>query len=106
MAKVYSGKIKLPSSSKMRIIAKRDKEWWANYFKQTSHRIEGLVNIYIYSHDLMEKCNMKPSYVKLFFKSPIKWWKAITAPYNNSRYLINDESYHPQIFDNMKQYEP
>ena len=106
MSKIYSGKLKLPTSKKMKVVAKRDSDWWANYFKHTSHRLDGLVNIYIYSHDITKKCNMKPSYAKLFFKSPFKWWRAITSPYNNSRYLLNDEKYHDQIFDNMKQYRP
>ena len=87
-------------------VIKRDKQWWENYFKNTSQRLGGLVNIYIYSEDLMKKCNMYPNYKKLFFKSPRKWWRAITTPYNNSRYLLNDEKYHPQIFDNFKQYKP
>merc|ERR1712146_644882 len=37
---------------------------------------------------------------------PKKWWKAITCPYNTSRYLLNDEKYHDLIFENIKEYEP
>ena len=106
VSNVYSGKIKLPPTKKMIEVAKRDSDWWNNYFKNTSKRIEGLVNIYIYSNDLMKKCNMKPKYHKLFFKSPSKCWKALSAPYNNSRYLLNQEKYHDQIFSNFEQYKP
>jgi dimethylaniline monooxygenase (N-oxide forming) len=106
MANIYSGKLKLPSTNSMIKIAKRDSDWWNNYFKNTSKRLEGLVNIYIYSNDLMGKCGMKPEYHKLFFKSPLKCWKALSAPYSNSRYLLNQEKYHDQIFSTFEQYKP
>ena len=106
LSKIYSGQLKLPSTKQMKSVAKRDTKFWADYFKNTSTRIQGLVNIYIYSNDLMGKCNMKPEYGKLFFQSPIKCWKALSAPYNNSRYLLNQEEHHDRIFNNFKQYEP
>jgi dimethylaniline monooxygenase (N-oxide forming) len=106
LSKIYSGKLKLPTTKQMISTAKRDTKFWADYFKNTSTRIQGLVNIYIYSNDLMDKCSMKPDYAKLFFKSPVKCWKALSAPYNNSRYLLNQENYHDRIFSNFKQYEP
>ena len=33
----------------------------------------------------------------------MKWWKAITCPYNTSRYLLNDESYHNLKTDGEKE---
>lgn len=106
IGKLFSNKIKLNDIQNRNIEIKKDKNFWREYFKYTSGRIGTLVNMYIYSEDLAKKSGVNPDYKKLFFKSPKKWWKAVTCPYNTSRYLINDDKYHDLIFENIKEYEP
>ncbi|VVU94551.1 Flavin-binding monooxygenase-like [seawater metagenome] len=104
-SKVYSGQINLPDKQKMVEVAKRDSYYWSNYFKnQKSY----YVDLELYSTDLAKKINVYPDYTKLFFSSPLTWWKCITAPYNNCRYLLNDSKHRPQIlstYSNYKNYQ-
>lgn len=106
VGKIFSKKIKLENRLNRNKTIVQDNNFWQNYFKNTSGRIGTLVNMYIYSEGLAKLSGVNPDYKKLFFKSPKKWWKAITCPYNTSRYLINDETYHNLIFENIKEYEP
>lgn len=106
VGKLFSNKISLDNKNNRDITIIKDNKFWKDYFKNTSGRIGTLVNMYVYSEDLAKKSGVNPDYNKLLFKSPKKWWKAITCPYNTSRYLLNDESYHNLIFENIKEYEP
>ena len=102
MSYVYSGKVKLLDSKKMIQVAKRDSKYWSSFFKNQK---DYLVDLDLYTQDISKKIGVYPSYTKLFLSSPIKWWKAISAPYNNSRYLLNNNNYHDLIFTNYKQYK-
>ena len=48
MAKVFSGKIPLPSLQERKEAIKRDNTFWDDYFKNSSQRIEGLVEAFTY----------------------------------------------------------
>jgi dimethylaniline monooxygenase (N-oxide forming) len=103
VASVYSGKLKLPKIEKMKEVVMRDNEYWKKYFNNNPKR---LVDLQLYSNDISNKLNIKPNYTALFFRSPIKWWQAISAPYNNCRYLINNEENEELIFSRYKNYQP
>jgi dimethylaniline monooxygenase (N-oxide forming) len=106
VGKLFSKKISLENILARKKTIKKDNKFWRNYFSNTSGRIDTLVNMYIYSEGIAKLSGVNPNYKKLLFKSPLKWWKAITCPYNTSRYLINDEKYHDLIFKNIREYEP
>lgn len=101
MAKVYSGKYILPDAKKRYLVAERDSKYWKKFFKNMK---EYYVDLELYSQDIGKKINVYPNYTRLFFKSPNKWWQAVTAPFNNCRYLLNDENNHSQIFIRYSKY--
>jgi hypothetical protein len=37
-------------------------------------------------------------------KSPIKWWVAVTSPWNGCQYWLKDETHHEQIFKTFSRY--
>ena len=102
MAKVYSNKIKLPNNKKMKEVVERDNIYWDKYFNKIKNNYHCYVDLNIYSNDISRKVNVDPDYFKLFINSPKKCWKALSAPYNNSRYLLNNTNNHDYIFKNCK----
>lgn len=104
-AKVFSGKLNLPDKECRTKTILEDKENQANAFSRTSNRIKGLVSHGLYSDQLATLAKVRPNYLKLFFKSPRKWYIAVTAPYNNCQFLIHDEQYHDQIFSTLQRHQ-
>ncbi len=103
ISEIYSGNFKLPNMNKMKEVVVRDNKYWSKYFNNNTKR---LVDLQLYSNDISDKLGIKPDYLKLFLRSPIKWWNAISAPYNNCRYMLNDGNNDELIFSRYKNYEP
>ena len=102
--KVFSNKVALPSRKNMIEAVERDKARQHEFYAKTSERITGLVNFVLYADVLAKLAGVYPDNKKLFFKSPRKWWIAISSPYNNCQFLLNEEKYHEEIFRRLKTY--
>ena len=72
IAKVYSGKRKLPEKLVRSQIIKQDSAFWNRHFHNTSLRIAGLVDHFIYSNQIAKLIGCYPNFVALFFSSPKK----------------------------------
>ena len=103
-AKVFSGKVQLPPREQMMKTIESDMARQHRWFEHTSERITGLVNFFVYADELARLAGIYPNYKKLLFSSPRKWWTAITAPYNNCQFLLNQPEHHDQIFKRYKTY--
>lgn len=106
IARVLSGKIKLPEKEERDKTINEDLEWYENYFQHTSRRLNGLVDFLLYVNCISRMGEFAPDYKKLFYKNPYKWWKAITAPYNNCRFLLNDDTKIDYVLDHYSKFEP
>jgi len=104
VAKVFSGKRELPGFSERVHVIKTDADFWNYHFRYTSLRLSGLVDHFLYCDDLAKLTGCKPRFWRLFLKSPKKWWKAITAPWNGCQFWLEDESQHQRIFRTFAQY--
>ena len=49
------------------------------------------------------KCDREQNIIN-YFSNHLQNVESLSAPYNNSRYLLNQEKYHDQIFSNFEQY--
>ena len=101
-AKIFSNKVQLPSRDEMIETVKQDRLRQESFYANTSQRITGLVNFFLYADELATLSRIYPNYPKLLLKSPKKWWRALAAPYNNCQFLLDDESYHDEIFRRYK----
>lgn len=106
IARVLAGLVKLPEKEDRSNTIAEDLEWYQNYFQYTSRRLNGLVDFLLYVNTISKMGGFAPDYKKLFYKNPYKWWKAITAPYNNCRFLLNDDSKIDYVLDHYSKFEP
>ena len=104
VAKVFSGACRLPGPAERRAITERDAGFWDHQFRDTSLRIGGLVDHFVYADQLARLIGCRPNFAKLFFSSPRRWWQAITAPWNGSQFWLNDPRHHDRIFATFRRY--
>jgi hypothetical protein len=104
VAKVFSGACRLPGPAERRAITERDARFWDQQFRDTSLRIGGLVDHFVYADQLARLIGCRPNFAKLFFSSPRRWWQAITAPWNGSQFWLNDPRHHDRIFATFRRY--
>ena len=94
--RVWTNKIQLPSVEERRETVQKDAKFWSNYFKDTSQRLQGLVEGYIYIDDLAKCAGVYPDYWSLLKRNPRHWFIAVFAPFNTSVYRLNDPEYEEQ----------
>ncbi|KXJ28029.1 Dimethylaniline monooxygenase [N-oxide-forming] 5 [Exaiptasia diaphana] len=58
VARVFSGLVKLADNGALANETNQDKEFWCNYFKDSSHRLDTLVESYTYLDDLADKAGV------------------------------------------------
>jgi dimethylaniline monooxygenase (N-oxide forming) len=104
VSKLFSGQISLPDKDVRDEAVAEEKLFQALIFSGTTNRIEGLVNFQSYMDDLASLAGVRPDYWKLFLKSPVKWYYAISAAHNNCQFLLNDERFHDEIFRRYRNY--
>ncbi|HEY6208069.1 MAG TPA: NAD(P)-binding domain-containing protein [Gemmatimonadales bacterium] len=104
VAKVFSGGCRLPEPAARRATTRRDARFWNNHFRNTSLRIAGLVDHFVYSDQLAKLMGCYPNFWALFFSSPRKWWQAITAPWSGCQFWLNDVRHHPRIFESFRRH--
>lgn len=104
VSKLFSGQLVLPEKAVRDEAIAQEKLFQALIFSATSNRIEGLVNFQSYMDDLASLAGVRPNYWKLFLKSPVKWYYAISAAHNNCQFLLHDERFHDEIFRRYRNY--
>jgi len=104
VAKVFSGACRLPELAERSATIERDAAFWNHHFRDTSLRIAGLVDHFVYSDQLARLIGCRPNFLALFFKSPRRWWQAITAPWSGSQFWLNDVKHHSRIFETFRRY--
>ena len=91
VAKVFSEKIPLPSIEERRREVDQDKAFWNDYFKNSSQRLQELVEGFTYTDDVAHHAGVYPDYWSLFKKSPHQWMVAYFSPYNTATYRLNEK---------------
>lgn len=89
-AKIYSNKVPLKPLEERREDVRKDSAYWNEYFKDTSQRIEGLVEAFTYIDDVARHAQIFPDYWSLFKRNPKHWFVAVNAPYNGATYRLNE----------------
>ena len=84
ISKVYSNKIELPKKKLM--LSDKDS------YIINNHRINYLINPYIYSDELADLIGCKPNLITLFFKDHILWRQLFFHPWSQFHYTINSEN--------------
>ena len=101
-AKLYAGKLQMKSLEERRKDVIEDTAYWSSYFKDSSQRLQGLVEGYAYSDDLAHHAQIYPDYWALFRKNPRHWRVAMFAPYNNATYRLNEPDKLEQAVKTMR----
>jgi dimethylaniline monooxygenase (N-oxide forming) len=104
VAKVFCGARQLPGLTERRATTEKDARFWNNHFRNTSLRIAGLVDHFVYSDQLARLIGCRPNFWALFFKSPRRWWQAITAPWSGCQFWLKDAEHHARIFETFRRY--
>ena len=104
VGKVYSGKYGLPPEDDMRIEAEKDKNFWRDYFKHTSHRLGTLVEAFTYGEDVAKRCGIFPDYWALLKSDPGEGIMALLAPHCGSVSRLNEPEHRPKALANMRKH--
>jgi dimethylaniline monooxygenase (N-oxide forming) len=103
-ALVFAGKRALPSLAERARITRADSAYWNRYFRFTSRRLRGLVDLPLYCDQLARLIGCRPRYWKLLFTAPRKWWWTVSSPWNGCQFWLNDESQHDRVFRTFARY--
>jgi cation diffusion facilitator CzcD-associated flavoprotein CzcO len=106
VSKLFSGEIEPPPKQYREETIAQEKVFQELVFSSTTNRIDGLVNFQSYMDEMAALAGVRPNYWKLLLKNPIKWYYAVSAAHNNCQFLLNDESYHDEIFRRYRRYHP
>ena len=102
VARVYSNITPLKPLKEREADHARDVAHWTNYFKDSSRRIEGLVEGYTYIDDVSKLAGIYPDYWALFKRNPYHWYVAYFAPYNGAIFRLNEPKYEDQAIATME----
>jgi dimethylaniline monooxygenase (N-oxide forming) len=105
VAKVFSGKCRLPEPADRAMTIDADAKFWNHHFRFTSKRIAGLVDHYLYSDQIARLIGCYPNFRRLLLSSPSRWWRAMLAPWNGCQFWLNDARHHDQIFETFRRYD-
>ena len=102
VARVFSKRVSLQSLKERRATVERDREFWRNFFKDFSRRIDGLHEGEIYFEDISKLGGFYPDYWTLFKRNPYHWYVAYIAPFNSCMYRLNEPKYEDQASATME----
>lgn len=102
VAKVFSKKVSLQPAEERRQEVEQDVEHWSTYFKDSSQRIETLVEAFTYIDDISKKAGVYPNYWELFKRNPHHWYTAFFSPYNGATFRLNDPKCEDAAIETMK----
>ena len=104
VSKVFAKTIPFKSLENRRADVKQDLEFWENYFKESSQRLEGLVEGFIYIDQIAHLAGVFPDYKALLFRNPKGWFTAVFAPYNGATYRLNEPEHETQAIQTMEKH--
>ena len=104
VASVFSGKVKLPPLKERKEVVKKDVTFWSNHFKNSSQRIEGLVEAFTYLNDISKLAQLYPNYWSMFKSNPRYWYTAFFSPYCACMYRLNEPGYVKTAVETMKRH--
>lgn len=102
VARVFSGATKLPENGDIVNETNLDKEFWSEYFKDSSQRIETLVDMYTYLDDVAKHAGINTNFNELLKTSPREWITAIFSPANTCQLQINNPAYREKALAHMR----
>lgn len=102
VGKVFSGKCLLPPKDRRCQVARQDKYFWDDYFKESSRRLGTLVEAYTYGDDIGSLCGIKPDYWRLFWRNPRGWLLAIFAPFDGCSFRLNEPKHEAKALKHLK----
>ena len=100
-AKMFSHKVPMKSLEERRQDVQRDLAHWSEYFKNSSQRIQGLVEAYTYVDDIARQAKMFPDFWSLFKKNPRHWMAAYFSPLNPSMHRLNEPDQLEKVILNL-----
>jgi len=101
VSKVFAKTIPFKSLEDRQADVKIDSQFWENYFKGSSQRLEGLVEGFIYIDQVACLAGVFPDFKALLFRNPKGWFTAIFAPYNGATYRLNEPEHETQAIQTM-----
>ena len=104
-ARVWVNKIQLPSLKERRETVQKDANFWSNYFKDTSQRLQGLVEVYIYVDDVAKCAGVYPDYWALLKRNPGNWLISVLSPFNPAFYRLNEPEHEEQCIVTLKSHK-
>ena len=104
-ARIYSKKVPLPPLETRKEVVRKDFMFWSNQFKQSSQRIEGLVEGFTYIDDIAKHAQIYPNYWSLFKRNPKHWFIAVSSPYNGATYRLNEPEHEDMAIQTMKSHK-
>jgi len=100
-AKVHAGHVALPSRDELKAIMAKDREFHVKTFTQDDGSLPQLVNHWAYSDEIASYFGAKPDLLRWFFRSPMKWWLIISAPWSAHIYRVEDPKTREQALKNI-----
>ena len=104
VARVFTKRVPLQSLNERQATVERDREFWRNYFKDSSRRIEGLHEADTYFKSISKLGGFYPDYWRLFKRNPYHWYVAYFSPFNGSMYRLNEPKYEDQAIATMERH--
>ena len=101
-AKVFSKHVPLKPLEERQEDVRRDSEYWKNFFKHSSQRLQGLVEGFTYIDDIAKQAAIYPDYWSLLKRNPKHWYVAVFSPYNGATYRLNEPMYEKKVIATMQ----
>ena len=101
-AKVFSKHVPLKPLEERQEDVRRDSEYWNNFFKHSSQRLQGLVEGFTYIDDIAKQASIYPDYWSLLKRNPKHWYVAVISPYNGATYRLNEPTYEEKAIATMQ----
>jgi dimethylaniline monooxygenase (N-oxide forming) len=104
VAGVFSGRVALPSHAERARAVASDRRFWNHHLRHTSLRIAGLVDHFKYCDQLARLIGCRPRFWRLFFRSPRRWWQAVSAPWNGCQFWLDDPAHRERAYATFVRY--
>ena len=101
VAKVFARSVPLKPLELQQADVITDSAYWEDYFKNSSQRLEALVEGFIYIDDIARLAGIFPDYKALLLRNPKGWFTAVFAPYSGATYRLNEPAYEEQALKTM-----
>ena len=86
-------------------MVKQDFTFWSNQFRNSSQRIQGLVEGFTYIDDVAKCAQIYPDYWSLFKRNPSHWFTAFFSPYNGATYRLNEPEQEEKAIQTMRSHK-